>query len=346
MLISVQALRALAAWVVVCHHFMQIFFDFHASGPIGQFFTDRGAVGVDIFFVISGLVIYLSTQSKDMPVGRFMVNRIIRIVPAYWVYTAAMGLLIVFARPWMPHTIAVVDWQHFILSLLFIPSENPGGYGLYPTLNVGWTLNYEMLFYLLFSLVFLFNPRHRPLIIGVALFAVCGVLARYGLISRFYRNDIVYEFLLGIAIGVMYRRGWIANGLWMPLMAIAGALVTIYQLPADDRFINWGLPSALIVVACISMEPYFKGNRWLKALGDCSYSVYLLHVLVLYGGWLAAGRFGLNPYAVFAVCVPVIGIGAWVSYEWIEKGLYHRLKGWLDQRRTEKAEASLSRQNY
>ena len=344
MLISVQALRALAAWVVVCHHFMQIFFDFHASGPIGQFFTDRGAVGVDIFFVISGLVIYLSTQSKDMPVGRFMVNRIIRIVPAYWVYTAAMGLLSVVARPLMPH--AVIDWQHFILSLLFIPSENPGGYGLYPTLNVGWTLNYEMLFYLLFSMVFLVNQRHRPLVIAVSLFAVSGVLARYGLISRFYSNDIVYEFLLGIAIGVMYRRGWIANGLWMPLMAIGGALVTIYQLPADDRFINWGLPSALIVIACISMEPYFKGNRLLKAMGDCSYSVYLLHVLVLYGGWLASERYGLNPYAVFAVCVPVIGFGAWVSYEWIEKGLYRRLKSWLDQRRAEKAEASISRQNY
>src|SRR4051812_3503447 len=57
MLISVQALRALAAWAVVCHHFMQIFFDFHPSGPVGRFFTEKGAVGVDIFFVISGLVI-------------------------------------------------------------------------------------------------------------------------------------------------------------------------------------------------------------------------------------------------------------------------------------------------
>ena len=344
MLISVQALRALVAWVVVCHHFMQIFFDFHASGPIGQFFTDRGQVGVDIFFVISGLVIYLSTQSKDMPIGRFMVNRIIRIVPAYWVYTAAMGLLIVVAKPLMPH--AVVDWQHFILSLLFIPSENPGGYGMYPTLNVGWTLNYEMLFYLLFSTVFLVHQRHRPLLVAAALFAVNGVLARYGVISHFYRNDIVYEFLLGIGIGVIYRRGWIANGLWLPLLAIAGALITIYHLPANDRFINWGLPSALIVIACISLEPYVEGNRLLKALGDCSYSVYLLHVLVLYSGWLAAERYGLNPYAVFAVCVPVIGLGAWVSYEWLEKGLYRRLKGLLDRHRTEKTDAALSRQNY
>lgn len=344
MLISVQALRALAAWAVVCHHFMQIFFDFHAKGPVGQFFVDRGAVGVDIFFVISGLVIYLSTQNKDMPAGRFMVNRIIRIVPAYWVYTAAMGLLLVVASPLLPHQ--VISWQNFILSLLFIPSENPGGYGMYPTLNVGWTLNYEMFFYLLFSLVFLVHQRHRPLVVGAALFAVSEVLTRYGWISHFYRNDIVYEFLLGIGIGIIYSRGWITPRLWLPLLAIAGAFVTIYHLPPSQRFMNWGLPSALIVVACISLEPYFQGNRLFKVLGDCSYSVYLLHVLVLYGGWLASERYGLNPYAVFAVCVPLIAVGAWGSYEFIEKGLYLRLKGWLDKRRAVGEAVALSRHNY
>src|SRR5690606_18760316 len=84
MLYSLQALRALAAWVVVCHHFMQIFFDFHATDPIGQFLSDRGAVGVDIFFVISGLVIYLSSRDKNIAPQRFLLNRVLRIVPAYW----------------------------------------------------------------------------------------------------------------------------------------------------------------------------------------------------------------------------------------------------------------------
>nr|GEZ66693.1 hypothetical protein [Tanacetum cinerariifolium] len=242
MLISVQALRALAAWAVVCHHFMQIFFDFHPSGPVGRFFTEKGAVGVDIFFVISGLVIYLSTVDRDIPAGRFMLNRVIRIVPAYWLYTLVMGLLVVVAQPLLPHQ--VVDWQSFILSLLFIPSENPGGYGLYPTLNVGWTLNYEMLFYVLFSLVFLFQQRLRPLILGAALFAITDVLGRSGLVSRFYANDIVYEFLLGIFVGIVYRRGWIGERLWLPLLAIGAALFAIDNLQPAPRIINWGLPSA------------------------------------------------------------------------------------------------------
>ncbi len=101
MLYSLQALRAFAAWVVVCHHFMQIFFDFHATGPVGQLLTDRGAVGVDIFFVISGLVIYLSTCDKPVEPRQFLLNRVLRIVPAYWFYTALMALLLLAFSQWM-----------------------------------------------------------------------------------------------------------------------------------------------------------------------------------------------------------------------------------------------------
>ncbi|WP_295474804.1 acyltransferase [uncultured Pseudomonas sp.] len=344
MLISVQALRAIAAWVVVCHHFMQIFFDFKASGPIGEFFVSRGAVGVDIFFVISGLVIYLSTCKRDIPASQFIAQRLFRIVPAYWLYTLAMGLLLLWAAPWLPHQ--VIGWQNFILSLFFLPSENPGGYGLYPTLNVGWTLNYEMFFYLLFSLVFLFERRVRPLIITVALLAVTELLARKmlsgSLPGRFYGNDIVYEFLLGIGIGMAYQRGWIREALWLPLAGLALGVMLILQLDNSQRLLHWGLPSALIVLCCVSLEPLFRGSELLKKLGDCSYSVYLLHVLVLYGGLLLAQRYSLNPYLVFAFCVPIIAGGAWLSYEWIEKGLYQRMKAWLDTRRTARQAVALS----
>jgi peptidoglycan/LPS O-acetylase OafA/YrhL len=199
-------------------------------------------------------------------------------------------------------------------------------------LNVGWTLNYEMFFYLLFSLVFTVPQRHRPLIVAAALFAVSEVLGRYGVISRFYQNNIVYEFLLGIGIGVMYRRGWITEGLWVPLAVIAASVFAIYQLDASDRLLHWGLPSAMVVLACVAMEPHFKRVKMLKVLGDCSYSVYLVHVLVLYVGWLASVHWNLNPYVVFAVCVPLIALLSWGSYVLIEKRLYHRVKGWADTR--------------
>jgi peptidoglycan/LPS O-acetylase OafA/YrhL len=96
------------------------------------------------------------------------------------------------------------------------------------------------------------------------------------------------------------------------LLALAG--FALYHLDASQRLLHWGLPSALVVLAFIALEPYFKGNRLLKMLGDCSYSVYLIHVLVLYAGLFASQRLRLNPYLVFALCVPSIGLMSWFSY--------------------------------
>ncbi|MBF8747260.1 acyltransferase [Pseudomonas putida] len=344
MLYSLQALRAFAAWVVVCHHFMQIFFDFHATGPIGQLFSDRGAVGVDIFFVISGLVIYLSTRDKVIEPRQFLLNRALRIVPAYWFYTLIMAALILAFSRWMPHQ--VYDGQHLLLSLLFIPAENPGGYGLYPTLNVGWTLNFEMFFYLLFGLALLVRRRHQLLLVTVALLVTSEVLGRMGVLSRFYHNGIIYEFLLGIGLGVLYRRGLVREGRVLPLMVLLAAGFAIYHLDASQRLLHWGIPSALIVLAFVSLEPWLRGNRLLKTLGDCSYSVYLIHVLVLYAGWFASQRLGLNPYLTFALCVPSIGLMSWFSYQWLERGLYHRMQAWLAQPRETETGYALSRVKY
>ncbi|WLH33304.1 acyltransferase [Pseudomonas sp. FP2196] len=337
MLISVQALRALAAWTVVCHHFMQIFFDFHARGPVGQLFIDKGAVGVDIFFVISGLVIFLSTENKTLRPRQFLLYRLCRIVPAYWLYTLLMALLVVYAQPLLPDQ--TVDWGHFLSSLLFIPTENPGGYGIYPTLNVGWTLNYEMLFYVLFACALVFRWQIRLLVVAALLFSACQA---FGCVNEFYRADIVYEFLLGIGIGVLYRRGMISAGLWLPLLGIVGALLAIYHLAPAPRLLNWGVPSAVLVMACMALERYVERSRVLKLLGDCSYSVYLMHVLVLSAGGFLAQRYGINPYLMFVVCALAIGVGSWLSYEWVEKRSYRWLKARIDGEPVE----NLSRQKY
>ncbi|MBD1586307.1 acyltransferase family protein [Pseudomonas typographi] len=345
MLISIQALRALAAWMVVCHHFMQIFFDFHAEGPIGHFFSSRGAAGVDIFFVISGLVIYLSTHSKPQTPQRFLLNRLLRIVPAYWFYTVLTGLLLVSAGAYLPHP--EVTWATFVQSLLFIPTENPGGYGLYPTLNVGWTLNYEVFFYLVFSLMFLAPRRLRPMLVAVVLFVIVEGATRFGWASRFYANTLVYEFLLGIAIGVAWRRGWIRAGLWWPLALVGMGAVAIYWLEPNDRLMDWGLPSALIVLGCVALEPYFKGARVLKALGDRSYSVYLVHLLVLYAGRCIVQQWGANAYGVFfGFCVPLIAVVSSLSYALLEKRLYRWAKAWAPRTRAQPVALPLTRQNW
>ncbi|OEC36000.1 Peptidoglycan/LPS O-acetylase OafA/YrhL, contains acyltransferase and SGNH-hydrolase domains [Pseudomonas cuatrocienegasensis] len=329
MLYSVQALRAFAAWLVVFHHVMQVFFDFQAESATGWFLAERGAIGVDIFFVISGLVIYLSTRDKVIAPGRFLLNRALRIVPAYWLYTLLAALLIAYANPVMPTQ--QFDLQHLLRSLLFIPAENPAGFGLYPTLNVGWTLNYEMFFYLLFAFSVLAPERLRLPLLAALLLLSTG-LAAQPWVSGFYANAIVYEFLLGVALGVAYSRGWIVPARLWPMLALLGAALAIYLFDSSNRLLHWGLPSALLVAACLALEPYFRTASWLKGWGDCSYSVYLVHVLVLSLGWYAAQRFELPVYAVIAACMPVIAVLGWASYALIERRLFSYARARLDDR--------------
>ena len=102
--------------------------------------------------------------------------------------------------------------------------------------------------------------------------ALCTAVAIVGVILLAlgsHRDDAPQATspLLGIGLGVLYRRGLIREGLWLPLGLLALAGFALYHLDASQRLLHWGLPSALVVLAFIALEPYFKGNRLLKMLG-------------------------------------------------------------------------------
>lgn len=328
MLVSVQALRALAAWVVVGHHFIQVFFNFEVDTALAYLFADKGAIGVDVFFVISGLVIFLATADKALTPGRFMLMRVARIAPAYWFYTLLMALLVMTVPSMFPETYVVPS--HVLQSLLFIPAEHPGGFGRYPLVDVGWTLNFEMLFYGLFALTLWFRRAYRLWIVATLLYLVCGVISpAFDLFGGFYRNDIVLEFLMGIVIGMLHHRGLCRAPAWLPLLGIVAALAAIYHGADVPRALEWGVPSAILVICFVTLEPFFRHSRVLKMLGDCSYSVYLLHTMVLCAGRWFAERTGVDPYVMLPVCILVTAFASFGSYHWLEKAAYSRLKQWL-----------------
>jgi len=84
---SLQILRGGAAWLVVYHHYMQMFYNFESESKLGHLIGWKGNVGVDIFFVLSGFVMYLCATRPYTNGWEFFIKRLFRVLPAYWFYT-------------------------------------------------------------------------------------------------------------------------------------------------------------------------------------------------------------------------------------------------------------------
>jgi exopolysaccharide production protein ExoZ len=329
---AIQSLRGIAALMVVL---------FHLTGQTGRLgFAPRDvhtlAAGVDIFFVISGFIMWVTTASRpERTAGAFYRDRIVRIVPLYWAITAFMVAVVV-AAPHLPQT-ALFDAKHAILSFLFVPALNPGNGTYTPLLIPGWTLNYEMFFYLLFGSAMAVggrNMRLRAALIVAALVALtaAGWLLPVEGVARFYTYNIVLEFAFGIGLGMLYLgRALPRSFWWWPVAALGAVLLTL--MPLDDashvRAFNWGLPALLIVAGCVFASPIrFEP---LEDLGDWSYALYLSHPIVLSAAFQGWRRLGgalpaeLYPLLVLAACVIVSAL------------LYHFVelpsKDWLKARK-------------
>jgi exopolysaccharide production protein ExoZ len=153
--LGVQILRGLAALVVMLQHDSVAMAE-RAFDPSLRF--DWGPCGVDVFFAISGFVMVLVTAGSWGRSGAaepFLIRRLIRVVPPYWMSTAFKVLLLL-AMPTLALSTVLTPW-HVISSFLFIPDSALG-----PVVMVGWTLCFEMLFYLLFAGVLLM--RGQPVV--------------------------------------------------------------------------------------------------------------------------------------------------------------------------------------
>jgi exopolysaccharide production protein ExoZ len=276
-IVSIQYLRAFAALTVVA---------FHALGAAPHF--PVGAAGVDVFFVISGFIMWTLTAETETSPARFLWRRIVRVAPTYWVATFVVAGIWAL-RPhflWMPP----FTWGELLKSLLFAPHRDGWGRD-YPVLTQGWTLNYEMFFYLVFTGVLLL-PRRRQF---TALTAVLLGLAAAGLLLRptdpvgaTYLNPLLLEFLAGAWLGRAWRAGWLRSRSLGSLLLGAGLAIFAIEngyglVDPPWRALVWGAPAVLLVAGGLSLEGAgaMIRSRPLKALGDGSYSIYLFHPAIV-----------------------------------------------------------------
>ena len=249
-----------------------------------------GIYGVDLFFVISGLVMVRTTAGKRVAPLRFLANRVARIVPLYWAATLLVfGVALAF-----PGLVGDTRAEATALlkSLFFIPFEKAPGV-LQPVLFLGWTLNYEMFFYVLFAAGLLFRDQTARVWAGAAVFlgiVVAGAMAEPAdPIARFYCDPIILEFAFGMVIGtipVAPLASSVAKGL--SIAAVAGGLLWMVVFPIviaipPYRALTIGLPAAAVVLGALRLEAagYRITSPLLLLLGSASYALYLSHAFVL-----------------------------------------------------------------
>jgi exopolysaccharide production protein ExoZ len=285
----IQAARAFAALAVCVAHLTREFtLKFGLPGFLP--FVHIGEAGVDVFFVISGFVIVVSSSSlfNDTPHGArtFMVRRLVRIVPLYWFAATILIVWVVFARGGL----SAVNWPAPIVvaNYFFLPLRYPDG-ALVPFLGVAWTLFYEMLFYCLFAAAMLSSSRSRTIVVtSIALCALIGAGYLFTLPAPFayWSNSITLEFVFGMLLAMIYLHGSRLRFVPAILLGVFGlvAIVLSETLLKEDvylpRLILLGLPAAMIVAAAaLGPAPRTSGLVWAVILffGEASYALYLMH---------------------------------------------------------------------
>ena len=322
---SVQVLRAIAAILVVVHHQAILEPRYGLGQPLLTGFI--GAFGVDIFFVISGFMMFYVGANK--PPGlelatRFVVARLTRVAPLYWFYTLLLAGL-VFLLPGAFTTPDHISVERTAKSLLFWPQN-----GALPLIHQGWTLSYEMLFYILFSLS-LFLDKRRILILIVAM--LCLVLSGTLLHTEQDKalavatSPLLIEFILGMLIAKLFVSTFIIPYCVALIGGIAGFAILFiissachYDSAFFERFLMWGLPTAAVVLAVTQMERSRAfAVPWLTAIGDASYSLYLTHMFVLPCVGKLWTKYGVSSGIVFfGVALTACLLAALASYRWIE----------------------------
>ena len=306
---NLQVVRAIAAYLVVCYHILG---QYVAHLYPGAKYLTFGASGVDIFFVISGFIMVVTTSDGRTGPTDFLAKRIARIVPIYWIVTLVLVAITLTGQK--PVGIMRMQGDWVVKSLLFIPFDRDGR--IEPVNSVGWTLNYEMFFYVVFTIcLFVRQSSTRVLLLCSTMvgLTILGLCSDFGWLGKFYTTPIILEFAFGSALGYFFQltgrhepqKAHSGGRLISCLLIAAGfAVIAVAQvttiswdiraeLAGLTRPLVWGIGGLFIVAGAVFLERSggIISSGWPKKLGDASYSIYLIHGLVLHASSKIAGLF-------------------------------------------------------
>jgi peptidoglycan/LPS O-acetylase OafA/YrhL len=335
--LNVQALRAIAALMVLGAHLPAAEKRFAGGTPYFGFLSLPGTWGVDLFFVVSGFVIVTSAWRKfggGTPARLdFIARRFLRIYPLYWLLLIPISILAIW-QPWLVNG-SQAQRPSILASFLLLPQIGK------PLLTVSWTLVFEVYFYAVFAAFVGWQRRFAPLLLGAwGLFTVVMHVAFPQPANPYLAhlcNTISLEFILGAAVGWAFASDRkLAGGALALGLGVAGIVFAAFAYPRFDdayalhgglRCLAIGLPMAAILYGSVALEVRgrFRFPQPLVRLGDASYSLYLFHVPVMIAlGRIAQGTLATNPglHVVWLVLLIVAILSCSLAcYYYVEKPL-------------------------
>ena len=319
LLTNIQILRAFAVLNVVTIHSIYFAISNNFSSSFLFFLKNFEASGVDIFFVISGFIIYYIHIKKNRNGFDFILQRIKRIVPLYWFYSSVLFIFyLLFPFLFNKYT---SDFNNFFLSLLFLSNTFFNKLPVYP---LGWTLELEFFYYLIFGLLIIFIGKKNYFLFFIMFFIILFSLTI---------NLIFIEFLYGIFIGIFYfnnkkKLKYIISkySYILLLIGIIGIFLPSFISLNYNRVVLYGLPSFFMVLGAVFLKQ--SSNKILIFLGDASYSIYLTHLIIL-GIFFKLMKFlipNFEPIVTFLSSIIICLLFGSALYLVIEKRIINYLK--------------------
>jgi len=333
--LGIQYLRGMAALFVVFFHLRSLLDTIIPSVKLGDLLFGQGGAGVDIFFIISGYIITLSTQSKHNASAKdFVIKRFFRIYPPFIV--CLIIFLIVLASLGATFPISQIIKSSLLLHKDYTQGAPFFGYNiLYPA----WTLAYEVYFYAIFCLALLISHKHRVLVSSI--FIVISTLSIQLYFSGSFSlkasetggygngafnlmaSPMLIEFIAGM---LLYKiRNVMPKGPQWRLFYLFGGVYALFAIfsgvNAGHGIDGYGLWAIILVSCCVFMEKSspFSNIKPLFFLGEISYSIYLSHVIVIN---IVADRMiikGYNGLPAFMMILSLCIVMSSILFSLIEK---------------------------